>query len=116
MKEQIDDRLWEMMELLLPKMKKRIGASGRPPREWRGVTEVLFWVLKTGEQWSELPKSTVYDRFQFLMREDCFRKLGDELLERGKRKIQECFIEGMFVSAKKRTPLLARSNAGKAAE
>jgi len=55
------------MELLLPKMKKRIGASGRPPRKWRGVMEVLFWALKTGEQWSELPKcyppkSTVHDR------------------------------------------------------
>ena len=125
MKGQINDQLWEMIEPLLPKMKKRTGASGRPPRQWREVMEAIFWILRTGAQWSELPKcyppkSTVHDRFQFLVREDFFRKLAeelsDELLESGKLDIQECFIDGMFVPAKKGSPISGRQNAVKAAK
>jgi transposase len=123
MKHQISEELWERIEPLLPRMKKRRGYSGRNPRGWREVLEGIFWILRTGSQWSELPeryppKSTVHDRFQLLVREGFFESLAfdlsAELLEAGVIDLEECFIDGMFIPAKKGAKISGRRNEEKA--
>ena len=65
--ERIPEVLWERMELLLPKMKKKRGKSGRTPTPWREILDGIFWILRTGAPWSALPseyppRSTVFHR------------------------------------------------------
>lgn len=119
----LSDELWERIEPHLPRMKKRRGRSGRTPSNYRSILDGIFWVLKTGAQWSALPdcyppKSTVHDRFQFMERRGFFKKLVDEfandLHDEGILDLEECFIDGMFVPAKKGVPGLAKRNEGRA--
>ena len=119
----IPNELWERMEPLLPRMKKKRGKSGRNPAPWREVMEGIFWILRTGAPWSALPsdyppRSTVHDRFQMLVEKRFFRQLAealsDELLSSGVLDLEECFIDGTFSPAKRGAQKLARPNAEKA--
>lgn len=103
-------------------MKRRAGAVGRPPSSYRRIMDAIFWVLRTGAQWSALPrefppKSTVYDRFQYLVNEGFFTRLlenlGDELVKSGGISLDECFIDGTFVGAKKRGSETGKTKRGK---
>lgn len=81
----ISDSLWESMLPLLPRTRKRKGKAGRNPIPYRKILKGIFWILRTRPQWCELPdhfppKSTVHDRFQFLVKENFFRRLAEELL------------------------------------
>lgn len=119
----LNDRMWEKIEPLLPRMKKRRRRAGRPPEwEWRIVLEGILWILRTGAQWAALPecyppKSTVYDRFRFLVEKDFFRTLvealGQELVEDGIIDLCECFIDGTFASAKKEGEAVGKTKRGK---
>jgi len=115
--------LWERMEPLLPKMKKKRGKSGRTPTPWREILDGIFWILRTGAPWSALPseyppRSTVHERFQMLVTHGFFRKLVEELSEElhgaGVLNLTECFIDGTFSSAKRGAKQLGRQNVGKA--
>lgn len=122
-KRKITDELWSRMERLLPPRKKRDGGVGRPPASYRDVMEAIFWILRTGAQWSELPrvyppKSTVHDRFQHLVQHGFFERLAsnlaEELVADGVLDLEECFIDGTFVVAKKGAQRSARPSAAKA--
>jgi transposase len=119
----ISDELWKRMEVLLPPLKKKTGDVGRPPASYRDVMEAIFWILRTGAQWSALPKeyppkSTVHDRFQYLVGHGFFellvQELAEELVADGVMDLEECFIDGTFVVAKKGGMRLARPSAAKA--
>jgi transposase len=119
----ISDELWKRMEVLLPPLKKKAGDVGRPPASYRDVMEAIFWILRTGAQWSALPKvyppkSTVHDRFQYLVGHGFFellvQELAEELVAEGVIDLEECFIDGTFVVAKKGDMRLARPSAAKA--
>lgn len=78
-KYQIPQRLWDMILLLLPppKPKKK---PGRPRMDDRKAMTAIFYLLRTGCQWSALPRSlgapsTVHDRFQFWLQAGVFLKL-----------------------------------------
>ena len=66
----ISDRLWALMEPLLPEHKNthRFG-GGRPRVPDRQCADAIFFVLRTGCQWNALsatglcPSSTAHDRF-----------------------------------------------------
>ena len=61
------DVLWKRMELLLPKY-RRSRKGGRPRLSLRNVADGIFYVLRTGSPWRDLPErygpyTTVYNRF-----------------------------------------------------
>src|SRR6476619_4937057 len=53
----LDDRLWEMIEPLLPPPKRRRKRHpGRKPVEHRKALSAILFVLKTGLAWELLPQ------------------------------------------------------------
>ena len=62
---EISDSAWEAVCDCLPPR----SVMGRPPRDPRQVLNGVFWVLRTGAPWRDLPEcygpwSTVYFRFR----------------------------------------------------
>ena len=55
---ELTDEEWEQIEDLLPKRKPR----GRPPADFRTVLNGVFWILRTGAPWRDLPER--YGPFQ----------------------------------------------------
>jgi len=75
----LPDKLWEEMEKILPKPKRRRGA-GRPRVELKRIAEGIFYVLRTGCQWKAAPSvyssgSTLHLYFQNWVKQGVFRKL-----------------------------------------
>jgi transposase/thiol-disulfide isomerase/thioredoxin len=90
--------------------KRRPDGRGRLWQDTRSVFNGILWVLGTGAQWRDLPKKypsyqTCHRRFQQWVREASFervlRALAEELQARGKRQLQEAFIDASFTGAKK---------------
>ena len=48
----ISDRVWEILEPLLPGGK---GKTGRPAQDNRRFINAVFWILRTGAPWRDLP-------------------------------------------------------------
>ena len=48
----ISDRVWEILEPLLPGGK---GKTGRPAQDNRLFINAVFWILRTGAPWRDLP-------------------------------------------------------------
>lgn len=70
----------------------------------------VLWILRTGAQWADLPEKygnykTVHRRFQNWSKQGAFEQLlimlAEDLQDRGKLDLKECFIDGTFVPAKK---------------
>jgi transposase len=103
--------LWTQIEPLLPARRWKAGGRGRPPKhQERTILEGIFWILRTGAQWKQLPRcyappSTTHVRFQDLVMSGFFeqlvRVLSTALSAAGVIDLSECFIDGMFAPAKK---------------
>jgi len=52
----LDDRLWEIIEPIIPKRKRRFRYPGRKPVSDRDALTGILFVLKTGIGWEDLPK------------------------------------------------------------
>jgi len=94
---------------LLPKKKKQNG-RGRPPQDKRKILNGILWVCRTGAPWKDIPSryppyQTCHRYFQQWVQAGIWNKilrtLAEDLKERGKIDISECFIDGTFASAKK---------------
>ena len=55
-KQILDDELWQIIEPLLPKKKRRFRYPGREPINDRAVLKGILFVLKTGIAWEDLPQ------------------------------------------------------------
>ena len=80
-----DDALWARLAPLLVVVKPR-KKPGRPRTNDRPLFDGVVWVLRTGAQWSAVPrafgpKSTVHDRFQEWVRTGAFARAWTLLLE-----------------------------------
>lgn len=66
----IPDVIWDRMITLIPSSStNRKKKTGRPRMDDRKAMSAIFYVLRTGCQWKDLPRSlgassTVHDRFQ----------------------------------------------------
>jgi transposase len=113
---------WQRIAKFIPKPKALPGKSGRPPQDPRDILNGIFWVLRTGAQWSELPrryppKSTCHRYFQQWNESGVFVKiltaLAQDLKKRGGIDISEGFIDGTFAPAKKGAMVWVRPKGAK---
>lgn len=70
----LTDDQWELVEDLV---KARPQATGRPPKDRRTILNGIFWILRTGAAWRDLPErfgkwQTVYDHFSKWSRDGTF--------------------------------------------
>lgn len=99
---------WNVLQPLMPKTKA--GMVGRPPQDIRKVLNGILWICRTGAPWADMPGryppyQTCHRYFQKWVRtglwDKILRKLAEDLKERGKIDLSECFIDGTFATAKK---------------
>lgn len=121
---ELSDVQWKLLEPLVdPKTPKK--RRGRPWRDTRQVLEGVLWILRTGAQWSELPRDkfppyqTCHRRFQQWVRsgtlDKLLRRLAEDLLARGNLDLAETFIDASFSGAKKGAVQLVQHAAAKGA-
>ncbi|GHG13122.1 transposase [Deinococcus piscis] len=106
----LTDEQWAVIQPLLPHPTKTT-RRGRPRRDDREVLEGILWILRTGAQWSELPraeyppKSTSHERFQEWNEQAVFplilAALYEQLEDQELLDLREAFIDGTFSPAKK---------------
>ncbi len=120
----ITDAQWALLEPLF-RPKRREDGRGRPWQDTRAVLNGVFWVLRTGAPWHDLPRryppyQTCHRRFQQWQRSglltQLLQKLAEDLRDRGKLDLSESFIDASFSSAKKGALLSALLAAAKAAK
>ena len=107
----LTDEQWAVLEPLMPEEERcRARKRGRPWKEPREVLNGVLWILRTGAPWQDLPErypsyQTCHRRFQRWVREGVMeailQALARDLKGRGDLDVQECFVDGTFVVAKK---------------
>jgi transposase len=121
MAKDITDKQWNVLEPLIPSPER--DARGRKRQPDRPILDGIFWVLRTGANWEDMPgryppKTTCHDRFQEWSRNGTFERilqaLAQDMETRGDITLEECFIDGTFASAKKGELVLAPRNGAKA--
>ena len=55
-KQILDDKLWEIIEPIIPKKKRRFRYPGRKRLSDKAVLKGILFVLKTGIGWEDFPK------------------------------------------------------------
>ena len=111
--EELTDDQWSKVEPHLPKLRVRKDRRGRPWRTNREILNGILWILRSGARWCDLPErypsySACYQRFRKWVNDGTLRKvleaLAKDLHERGKIDLEECFVDGTFIGAKKGVP------------
>jgi len=106
----LTDEQWKIVEPLIHPLPRRTDGKGRPWRNSRDVLNGILWILRTGAPWKDMPEryppyQTCHRRFQRWARDGTFsrilRAFAEDLKERGKIDLEECFIDGTFITAKK---------------
>ena len=109
----VTDKEWRFIRKCLSKLPPP-KHPGRPRALDRNLFDGIMWVLNTGSQWKELPeeypaKSSCHKRFQTWSSDGSWTRLRKALVRRLIRKkrlgIQEGFIDGSFIKAKKGGPV-----------
>src|SRR5262245_3770435 len=105
----LTDKQWAVLEPIF-RPRRRPDGRGRPGTEPRRVVNSVFWVLRTGAPWADLPRryppyQTVHRRFQLWQRsgrlDRLLQRLAEDLRDRGKIDLSEAFVDATFASAKK---------------
>ena len=106
----LTDDQWRIIESIVPPEPRRSDGRGRPWKEARAVLNGILWILRTGAPWHDMPEryppyQTCHRRFQKFIKDGTLNKilqaLAEDLRDRGKIDLTECFIDGTFVPAKK---------------
>jgi putative transposase len=84
MRSRIPEKLWQRLRPLLPTY-HRSSKGGRPRAKLRHIVDGIFYVLRTGCQWKELPRyygasSTAHRYFQEWAASGVFQRLWKECL------------------------------------
>ncbi len=101
---------WDLVKPIIGDPPRRPDNRGRPWQDDRAILNGILWILRTGAPWKDMPGryppyQTCHRRFQSWVRRGIFEKilrtLANDLKERGKLDLAECFIDGSFTGAKK---------------
>jgi transposase len=115
---ELSDKEWELIKDALPAPQGR----GRKPTEARKVLNGMFWILRTGAPWRDLPERygpwrTVYDRFSLWSRDGTLDRIVSHLQsgldEQGRIDWELFSIDGSSVRAS-RSAAGARKKSGRA--
>lgn len=76
----ITDAQWKIIESILPADRVRPDKRGRPWTNRRTVLNGIFWILRTGAPWKDLPSrygahQTVHRRFQNWVRSGVLKQV-----------------------------------------
>ena len=121
----LTDSQWEVIKPLVPEHARRPDGRGRPRADDRQVLNGIFWIMRTGAAWQDLPNrypsgSTCYRRFHEWCQAGVFERileaLAQDLEERGRLNLSECFIDGTFIPAKRGANEWARPSGAKVAK
>jgi transposase len=79
---ELTDEDYQVIAPFLPP--ERTGKPGRPHKSHRQILNGIFWILRTGAPWRDLPErygpwSTVYDRFRRWSKMGIWQKILDAL-------------------------------------
>jgi transposase len=79
---ELTDEEFALFEPFLPR--EQSGKPGKPWRSHRTVLNGIFWILRSGAPWRDLPErygpwKTVYDRFRRWSHESFFQRILDSL-------------------------------------
>jgi transposase len=105
--------------IALPKKEEH---RGRPRKNDRPILDGILWILRTGAPWKDLPDryppyQTCHRRFAEWSKREIFAEilavLAQDMEQRGKIKLEECFIDGTFSSAKKGALLWEKRSAAR---
>jgi len=85
---ELTDEEFALLEPLLPP--ERSGEVGNPYRSHRQVLNGIFWILRTGAPWRDLPEcygpwKTAYDRFRRWSKAGLFQRILDALEAQARR-------------------------------
>ena len=88
MRYDLTDLEWSVIEPLLPK-----GRRGRKPQNNRRVLNGIFWVLRAGAPWRDLPErygpyTTAYNRFNRWRKAGIWDRLMDAVVKTHDGKVQ----------------------------
>ena len=107
---ELTNEQWDVIKNILPEDPVREDGRGRPWSDRRTVLNGMLWILRTGAPWKDLPErygphQTAHRRFQNWVRsgvmEQLLLALAKHLQDAGGLDLQECFVDGTFVPAKK---------------
>src|SRR5205085_3177573 len=121
----LTDAQWRLIQPLIPERPRRADGKGRPRRNPREVMNGIFWIMRTGAAWQDMPSryppgTTCHRYFQTWVKAGAFVQmlnvLAEDLKTRGQLDLSECFIDATFVPAKKGASASARPNAAKVAK
>ena len=113
-RDELSDIQWTQIESFIPKQVVRADGKGRPRRSNREIVNGILWVLRTGARWRDMPEryppyQTCHRRLQEWVRSGKLREIleaiAEDLEDRGKFNLTECFIDATFVVAKKGAPV-----------
>jgi len=116
----VSDRLWELIEPLLPKTTRRFRYPGRKRIGDRETLSGILFVLYTGVAWRHLPLelgfgsgATCYRRLDAWQRAGVWDRLHQLLLtqlhQAGELEWSRAVVDGSHVQAKKGAPQRARA-------
>jgi transposase len=118
----LTDEQWEILKPLIPEPPPREDGRGRPRKDPRDVLNGILWILRTGAPWKDLPEryppyQTCHRHFQRWIEQgvlgSVLEALAEDLQQRGKVDLSECYIDGTFVVAKKGGERVGKTKRGK---
>jgi len=104
----LTDKQWAVLEPLLPR--QNFAKGGRPRANDRKTLNGVLWILRTGAQWSELPRrygayATAWRRLKAWEEDGTWNKIWKRLLsvlsKEDKLLLSVGMVDGTFASAKK---------------
>lgn len=105
LRHRLSDEQWDLIADLFPAPAK----TGRPPTDRRRVVDAIFWIMRTGAPWRDLPEDdfcpweTVYGLFNAWnasgLLDEILHRLQATVIEAGELDQELWYIDGTIIRA-----------------